>query len=160
MSRLLISPRHLQAVELHGASAYPEECCGVLIGRPIPDGERGHLVELVLAARNERRDSRANRYVIAPETVLSAHKTARAKGLEIVGYYHSHPDHPAEPSEFDREHAWPRVTYLIVSVEDGEAVAVRSWRLTDDRERFVEEKLEPAGSGRPVAYRTAEEAQG
>jgi proteasome lid subunit RPN8/RPN11 len=101
MNRLVLSPRHLQAIRRHAASSYPEECCGVLIGHA-GDGAAATLVERILSVSNEREDSRHNRYVISPETILAAQKEARGLGLEIVGYYHSHPDHPARPSEFDR----------------------------------------------------------
>lgn len=138
--RLTLLPRHRLAVETHAAKSYPEECCGVLIGRPLGDG-RGTLVERVLPVDNERQDSRNNRYLIHPETVLAAEKEARRLELDVVGYYHSHPDHPARPSEFDREHAWPGLSYVIVSVVDGEAEDTRSWRLDDDRARFGEEEL-------------------
>lgn len=141
MSRLVISADHLQTAGQHAASTYPDECCGVLIGRISDDST---VVERLLSADNERDDSRHNRYLINPETVLAAHKEARALGLDVVGYYHSHPDHPARPSEFDREHAWPGVSYLIVSVEKGNVADSRSWRLTDDREKFDEEKIEEA----------------
>jgi proteasome lid subunit RPN8/RPN11 len=139
MSRLVISADHLQAAGQHAAATYPDECCGVLIGRILEDST---IVERLLSADNERNDSRHNRYLINPETVLAAHKEARALGLDVVGYYHSHPDHPARPSEFDREHAWPGVSYLIVSVEKGNVADSRSWRLADDREKFDEEKIE------------------
>ncbi|HXU46531.1 MAG TPA: Mov34/MPN/PAD-1 family protein, partial [Thermoanaerobaculia bacterium] len=76
-----------------------------------------------------------------------AEKSARAESLSVVGYFHSHPDHPARPSDFDREHAWPGLSYLIVSVRAGKAVEARSWRLSDDRERFDEESIEPAAAG-------------
>lgn len=141
MSRLVISPRHLHAVERHAEGAYPEECCGVLIGHRLEDGEEGYLVERLLPAANDREDSRHNRFLIRPETILAAEKEARGLGLEIIGYYHSHPDHPAVPSEFDREHAWPGVSYLIASVEEGRVAVSRSWRLADDRTRFEEETL-------------------
>ncbi|MEA2560234.1 MAG: hypothetical protein QOH06_1738 [Acidobacteriota bacterium] len=141
MSRLVISTDHLQTAGQHAAASYPDECCGVLIGRILGDST---VVERLLSADNERDDSRHNRYLINPETVLAAHKEARALGLDVVGYYHSHPDHPARPSEFDREHAWPGVSYLIVSVEKGSVADARSWRLADDREKFDEEKIEEA----------------
>ncbi len=141
MSRLVISADHLQTAGQHAAATYPDECCGVLIGRILEDST---VVERLLSADNERGDSRHNRYLINPETVLAAHKEARALGLDVVGYYHSHPDHPARPSEFDREHAWPGVSYLIVSVQKGTVADSRSWRLTDDREKFDEEKIEEA----------------
>src|SRR5688572_13030762 len=130
MNRLVITPRHLQTIGRHAAMSYPEECCGVLIGKPQASTT---MVERVLSVGNERDESRHNRFLISPSTVLAAHKEARALGLEIVGYYHSHPDHPARPSDFDREHAWPGVSYLIVSVQSGKVADARSWRLSDDR---------------------------
>lgn len=144
MSRLFISPRHLHTVERHASVSYPDECCGVLIGR-CQSGAT--FVERVLSVGNERADSRHNRYLITPETVLAAHKEARALGLDVVGYYHSHPDHPARPSDFDREHAWPGVSYLIVSVEQRKVADARSWRLSDDRESFDEEIIDQAAIG-------------
>ncbi|MCB1034530.1 MAG: M67 family metallopeptidase, partial [Acidobacteria bacterium] len=95
----------------------------------------------VLSATNARDDRRQDRYLIEPKTILAAHREAQAVDLDIVGYYHSHPDHPAQPSETDREFAWPGVSYIIVSVEAGEVMATRSWRLQDDRLRFEEEEI-------------------
>ncbi|HYL06375.1 MAG TPA: M67 family metallopeptidase [Thermoanaerobaculia bacterium] len=142
---LEVTAADLDAIGRHAERTYPEECCGFLLGE-----ERGGAtrVNRVVAAANERGDSRHNRFVISPETVLAAHKEARAAGLAVVGYYHSHPDHPAEPSEFDREHAWPGVSYLIVSVRRGQVDRARSWRLRDDRERFEEERLASAPGDR------------
>jgi proteasome lid subunit RPN8/RPN11 len=148
VSRLLLTPRHRKAIEQHAAATYPEECCGVLVGRPLDGGAR--LVEQVLPARNERSESRHNRYVIPPRAVLAAERAAREKRLQVLGYYHSHPDHPAVPSAFDRDNAWPGVSYLIVAVEGGRPAAARSWRLTADRERFEEEEVgELGGALRP-----------
>ena len=142
---LRIGAGDLARIHAHGEAAYPEECCGVLIGR---DGAGGQpaTVERILAADNERADSRHNRYVISPRSLLAAQREARASGLDVVGYYHSHPDHPARPSEFDREHAWPGTSYVIVSVERGKAVDCRSWRLRDDRAAFEEEAMVAAGA--------------
>ncbi|HSS47848.1 MAG TPA: M67 family metallopeptidase [Thermoanaerobaculia bacterium] len=140
MFTLEITPDDRQAVQEHAAASYPEECCGFLIGRFVAATELTAVVR-VLPVSNERQESRHNRYLIAPETVLAANKEARALGLDVVGYYHSHPDHPARPSEFDREHAWPGLSYVIVSVEDGRVADTRSWRLADDRERFEEEEI-------------------
>ena len=141
MNRLVITPEDLRAIGRHGEATYPEECCGFLIGQA--SGE-ATVVERLLPVANERQDSRHNRYVINPETVLAAHKEARAAGADVVGYYHSHPDHPSRPSDFDREHAWPGLSYLIVSVQKGHAADARSWRLADDRERFDEEIIDQA----------------
>src|SRR6202035_5975735 len=135
--------------------------CGVLIGRSGASDSSGEavVVERILSVGNEREDSRHNRYVISPETILAAQKEAWARGLEIVGYYHSHPDHPARPSDFDREHAWPGLSYLIVSVEQGKVAAARSWRLADDRQRFDEEVVEPA-AGQPAPAPALEKEAG
>ena len=139
MNRLLITPGHLETIHRHAEASYPEECCGFLIGRT---GGGSTAVERVLPAGNQREDSRHNRYLIEPETVLAAHKEARAAGLDVIGYYHSHPDHPSRPSDFDREHAWPELSYLIVSVQKGRVADERSWRLADERDRFDEETIE------------------
>jgi proteasome lid subunit RPN8/RPN11 len=144
MNRLVISGRHLQTAGRHATDSYPEECCGVLIGRSSGDTT---WVERLVSVDNERMESRHNRYLISPETILAAHKEARGLGLDVVGYYHSHPDHPARPSEFDREHAWPGVSYLIVSVMKKNVDDVRSWRLADDREHFEEEEIDRDGIG-------------
>ncbi len=142
---LAVSAADLEAIGRHAEHTYPEECCGFLLGRlpaPTPDGDGATtLVERVVPAANEHPDSRHNRFVMRPEAVFAAHKEARAAGLAVVGYYHSHPDHPAEPSEFDREHAWPGLSYLIVAVRRGQVDRARSWRLRDDREGFAEEHL-------------------
>lgn len=140
MNRLLITPRHLQTISRHAAMTYPQECCGVLIGH---SGAGTIIIERVLSVGNERGDSR-DRYLIHPETVLAAHKQARALGFEVVGYYHSHPDHPAVPSGLDHENAWPDVSYLIVAIQGGRVTEARSWRLSADREQFEEEAIEQA----------------
>lgn len=156
-STLILSVADRETIERHLEAGYPDEACGVMIGRealtpgPSPRGRgengpgstRTEVVRLVLAD-NAREDSRHNRYVIPPEAVLAAEKAARAEGLHVIGYFHSHPDHPARPSDFDREHAWPGLSYLIVSVRGGTSDDVRSWRLSDDRERFDEETIELA----------------
>ena len=138
MDRLAMIQSDLEAIHRHAVATYPEECCGFLLGRT--DGAVT-TVERTSPAGNERQESRHNRFLIHPETVLAAHKEARALGLDVVGYYHSHPDHPAQPSEFDREHAWPGLSYAIVSVRNGRVAETRSWRLADDRERFEEEEI-------------------
>ena len=135
-------PRDLMSsIRRHGAKTYPEECCGVLIGTLGGDGSPAQVTKL-LAAENQREEgARHNRFLIDPSVILKAQKTARQVGLEILGYYHSHPDHPAVPSDFDREHAWPDQSYIIVSVREGSPGDQRSWRLKDDRGGFEEETL-------------------
>ncbi|HEV2853105.1 MAG TPA: M67 family metallopeptidase [Thermoanaerobaculia bacterium] len=145
MSRILISPDDLKLICSHAEEIYPEECCGFLMGHAVGELTR---IERILLVTNEweDEDSRHKRYLIHPEIVFEAHKEARAMGLDVVGYYHSHPDHPARPSEFDREHAWPGLSYVIVSVQGGKVAEARSWRLSDDRDRFEEEAVEKENS--------------
>ena len=159
MSRLLIAPRHLQVVEQHARACYPQECCGVLIGRFFDSEEGGMRVERVLAARNLQSEEKGgsgeesghHRYEISPQTVISAHRHARRRGLDVVGYYHSHPDQPARPSELDRRHAWARLSYLIVSVRKGQSESVRGWCLSEDRRYFEEQTLEDGVAGAAVS---------
>ena len=151
-----LSPDDLARIRAHGEATYPEECCGILVGRAEKtahgNGSVLARVERLVGAENEREDeNRHNRYLIPPEVILRTEREARADGLDVVGYYHSHPDHPSRPSDFDRDHAWPGYSYLIVSVREGRARDERSWRLSDDRSRFDEEPIhcpDAAGAGR------------
>ena len=145
--------RTADAVRIHAhlCRAYPEEGCGLLVGRD--EGTR-RVVERVVESGNRGEGAREQRYVIAPEDVLAAEREARDAGLDVVGFFHSHPDRPALPSVFDLEHAWPYYSYLIVSIEQGRVGEVRAWRLAADRSRFEPEAIEPppaAGSHAPGA---------
>jgi proteasome lid subunit RPN8/RPN11 len=135
---LMISQELLERIREHGKRAYPNECCGVLLGRIENSGKS---VVKLRPMDNAREDSPRNRYLISPRDLLEAEKAARALGLDIVGVYHSHPDHPARPSEFDREHAFPWYSYIIVSVRGGEPLDLTSWTLRDDRTAFDAEDL-------------------
>ena len=135
---LVLGPRHLAAIRQHGEADYPHEACGLIGG--MVDGERPVAVQLVPLA-NHRTDSARNRYLIDPDAFRRAQAKLDRDGLEILGVYHSHPDHPPEPSAFDREHAWPRLSYVIVAVVGGRAREVKSWRLSDDRAGFAEEAI-------------------
>jgi len=104
------------------------------------DGDRGVVVQLVPLA-NQRADSARNRYLIDPDAFRRAQAKLDRDDLEVLGVYHSHPDHPPEPSSFDREHAWPRLSYVIVGVARGRAGELKSWRLSDDRAAFAEEPI-------------------
>jgi proteasome lid subunit RPN8/RPN11 len=136
----------LDEIRQHGARTYPNECCGALLGRQADDGTR--TVQVLLALDNRREGEAARtRFLITAEDVLHAMREARARGLDIIGYYHSHPDHPARPSAYDREHAWPGYSYIIVAVAHGEPQDATSWVLTDDRSRFLPEPMRsPAAS--------------
>jgi len=137
MSLKLVSADR-EAIRAHGEETYPQECCGFLLGR-MAAGSR-EVVRLH-RARNERQNPAGNRYLISPEAYLQAEREAERAGLEIVGFYHSHPDAEARPSEFDRAHALPGCSYVIVSVRAGIAQDLRSWALSDDYTRFDSEVL-------------------
>ena len=133
-----ISAVALRLIAAHAAAAYPEECCGILLGRENSDGR---IVRDAIAVSNERADERTHRYVIEADTIRHAEATAQQQGLDIVGFYHSHPDHPAEPSTFDRDHSWPWYTYIIVPSRRDGAGTARAWRLQDDRAAYDEQQL-------------------
>ncbi|HEV3470761.1 MAG TPA: M67 family metallopeptidase [Pyrinomonadaceae bacterium] len=123
---------------------YPHECCGLLLGR-MEDGRRKSVVEVFPVSNAREEPARHNRSLITPDEYLRGEGRARERRLDVVGNYHSHPDHPAAPSEFDREHAWPTWSYVIVSVRGGKAEDVRSWELAADRSRFDEEEVSQGG---------------
>jgi proteasome lid subunit RPN8/RPN11 len=121
----------LDAIARHGEATYPDECCGILLGRET-DGAR--VVARLLQIDNQwDAVERRRRFLIQPDDLLRAERAARRDGLDVLGFYHSHPDAPARPSEFDREHAWPWYTYLIASVEQGRYATLTGWQLKDDR---------------------------
>jgi proteasome lid subunit RPN8/RPN11 len=132
-------------IRAHAAEAYPHECCGALLGR---DRDAVREILDLLPLPNQHELSPRNRFLITADDFRRAEGAARERGLELVGWYHSHPDQPALPSEFDRQHAWPWYSYIIVSVEKGGANALASWRLAEDRLRFTPELVE---SGARVA---------
>lgn len=135
---MLSLPRPLlSAIEEHSRRDYPDECCGILLGSGEGDATAVELREVA----NVREDERRRRFVISPRDYLAAERAARESGLSLLGFYHSHPDHPARPSEFDREHAWPNLHYVIIAVEKGAPGRSTSWTLTEDRGAFVEEEL-------------------
>lgn len=128
------------AIRRHGEQGYPHEVCGLLLGEFEADGAR-RVVE-IFPLENERDDSRENRYAVSGASMFRAERHARRVGLDVVGYYHSHPNSPARPSQYDLDHAtWPGISYPIVSVVDGTAADLRSYLLDDDRSRFLDETL-------------------
>ena len=137
---LNIDPKSLAAVRQHAVESYPFECCGVLLGRS--DGESRH-VELIARCHNVH-DQPATRYVIDPTELIGIQRDARDLQLEIVGFYHSHPDHPASYSPTDLEEAnWAGCSYLIVGVEYRQVTTARSYLLQIERQQrtFIEEPL-------------------
>ena len=145
-----VVPLHLPSslrrrIEEEGVAAYPNECCGILVGRDTKDaaGVTRRVVERLEPGKNVfAADEQYHRFSIDPLAQLRAEKAAEAEGKLVLGYYHSHPDHPARPSEYDREHAWPWYSYIIVSVMSGKPADMTSWRLNDDRQDYTPERIE------------------
>jgi proteasome lid subunit RPN8/RPN11 len=141
---LWIGEHLAQKIRAHGAETYPHECCGALLGRDSQTANQDKAREVLelFPLVNRRDDSPRNRFSVTPEDVLRADRAAQQQGLEVIGWYHSHPDHPARPSEYDRDYAWPWYSYIIVSVQKGSPQDMTSWRLNDDRQAFSREGIE------------------
>jgi proteasome lid subunit RPN8/RPN11 len=147
---LKMSAEIAHQIRQHGAKTYPHECCGALLGRDDVAGDvttagggRLPLREILalFPLTNRREDSPHNRFSVTAEDVRDAEKAASEKKLDVVGWYHSHPDHPARPSQYDRDHAWPWYSYVIVSVANGKPAEMTSWRLSDDRSEYACEEI-------------------
>ena len=137
---LQLTQELLTQIHAHGEHAYPEEGAGFLLGVSSDNGTRA--VQGIFPLGNSREEeARHNRYLITPEDYLKAELAADRLGLSLIGVFHSHPDHPNRPSEFDREWAQPFFSYVITSVQSGKAVESRSWRLIEDRTKFEEEEI-------------------
>lgn len=128
------------AIRRHGEAEYPHECCGLLIGS-FDEAGRKTVVEVYPISNAREEEARHNRSLILPAEYMRGERHARSRGLDIVGNYHSHPDHPAVPSQFDLDHAWPTWSYVIVSVSAASARDLRSWEMRADRSRFDEEEI-------------------
>lgn len=143
--RLWISAELAEKIRQHGVGTYPNECCGAVLGRDASSQggvERPREIRELFQLANRREDSPRNRFSVSPRDVIEADRRAQALGMELIGWYHSHPDHPAKPSEYDRQHAWPWYSYIIVSVDKGVAGEMTSWRLQDDRGGYLQERIE------------------
>ena len=138
--RLVISSDLLDQIHTHGENAYPAEGAGFMLGSASMESR---VVTAILKLPNAREESaQHNRYLLTPQDMLRSEQEADRLGLEVVGVFHSHPDHPNQPSKFDREWAMPWFSYLITSVNEGHARGSRSWRLQDDRSIFIEESIQ------------------
>ncbi len=149
MLTLVLQSEHAQTIHLHGERAFPNECCGFLLGKQDAGVQR---VEKVMPAVNEHgEEEQYHRFTITPFASFKAEKAARAAGLDILGHYHSHPDAPARPSsgfaDSDLDNAtWPGYAFAIVSVMAGKAVDLTSWQLAEDRSKFESQPVTIADS--------------
>ena len=137
---IAILETRMAEIRVHGERDYPHECCGLLLGTFIKEGAKVCL-EIYPISNAREEEAKRNRFLIRPEELMRGEKYARSKDLEVVGFYHSHPDHPAVPSAYDLEHAWPVYSYVVIAVANGRAGDLRSWEMQADRSRFHEEEI-------------------
>lgn len=135
---ITITEEHQKAIAAHGEKTYPYECGGMLIGHF--ESSQKTVVE-TFPLENSSQEDQKNRVLILPKDVLGAERYAREKKMDVVGYYHSHPEDRAVPSQYDLDHALPVWSYVIVSVLSGKAADVRSWEMENDRSKFNEEEV-------------------
>src|SRR5437764_1006920 len=135
-----ISEQHENEIRQHAERDYPFECCGLILGRFEREGRK--IVSETYPISNAREEeAKRNRFLIRPEELMRGERYAETRKLDIVGFYHSHPDDAAVPSRYDLEHAWPLYSYIVVSVRAGAAGDLRSWEMEPDRSRFAEEEV-------------------
>lgn len=135
-----LTPGHVQSIRQHGEADFPHECCGILVGIFGEDGAK-QVREILPISNAREEEAKRNRFLITAEEMMRGEKLAREQGMDVIGFYHSHPDHPAKPSQFDLEHAWPIYSYIIVSVMGGQSADFTSWELDPEGEAFVSEEI-------------------
>ena len=140
---LILTPNQARQIEAEGAAAYPNECCGVLIGRDVTEtGATRRIVESLKALPNSfESGEQFHRFSLNPLDLARAEKEAGAEGKLVLGFYHSHPDCPARPSEYDRAHAWPFYSYVIVAISKGTPLDMTSWMLDENTETFSRQDI-------------------
>ena len=140
---ITLDPKTFEEIREHGREAYPEECCGALLGTAVNGCAR---VARIARMENARREERRRRYVIEPLEYARIERQADSESLSVLGFYHSHPDHPAVPSEYDRDHGFPFFHYIVLSVGAGVPGEAASFVLSDDRGAFEREEIRIQGS--------------
>ena len=133
-----LTEEHLDAIRAHGVRDFPHECCGVILG-DVVDGVK--VVGELRPLANVHEDGHERRYLVSPDEMFALMQEERRTRKKILGFYHSHPNHPAEPSEYDRDWASPWYTYIIVSIQDGRPERLTVWQLNDDRQAFQAEEV-------------------
>lgn len=136
-----LAARQRNEIATHGERDYPHECCGLLLGSFSENGSGKICTEIYPISNAREEQAKRNRFLIRPEELMQGEKYAAAKSLDVIGFYHSHPDHPAVPSAYDLDHAWPVYSYIVVSVKSGKAEDLFSWEMQSDRSRFTEEEI-------------------
>jgi proteasome lid subunit RPN8/RPN11 len=149
MSTLVLSSSLYRRIEQEGVRAYPNECCGVMIGRDEPPSDwrvrrsqvRRVVEQLQPLTNSFEEAEQFHRFRLDPREYMEVEKSAGAGGKLVLGFYHSHPDHPARPSEYDRQHAWPFYSYVIVSIQKRQPADMTSWVLDEQTQQFEKEEM-------------------
>jgi proteasome lid subunit RPN8/RPN11 len=137
---IILRNDQIKNISRHGESDYPHECCGMIFG-VFDEQHRKVAGELHPISNAREETAKRNRFLITADEFIRGESAARKKKLDIIGFYHSHPDHPALPSAFDLEHAWPLYSYVIVAIQQGVAGDLTSWELESDRSKFISETI-------------------
>ena len=137
---ITLDAERLAEIRRHGVADYPYECCGLLLGRYEQDGRKVVLETYPISNAREE-SAKRNRFLIRPEELLKGERYASSRNVEVVGFYHSHPDSPAVPSQYDLEHAWPTYSYIIVKTTASDALDLFSWEQRSDRSSFDQEEI-------------------
>lgn len=143
MNTLVLERKFIKQIEAEGAAAYPNECCGIMFGRDVSDSQGGsRIVERLMPVKNDfETGEQYHRFSISGKQLMDAEKNASLHGQMVLGFYHSHPDHPAKPSEYDRQHAWPFYSYVIVAITKREATDMTSWLLDEQTATFSRQNI-------------------
>lgn len=131
---ITLSKTHLTEIQNHGTEAYPEECCGAMLGRD-------KTVHKIVRIENQSSENKHRRFSITPQDYMALEKLAKKEGLNLLGFYHTHPDHPARPSETDLKFAWPVFSYIILSIQKGVPGEFNSFVLDEEAQAFLPEKI-------------------
>jgi proteasome lid subunit RPN8/RPN11 len=150
---LCLPSEYVRQIEAEGSAAYPNECCGIMFGRDERDGGITHrIVERIEPVQNAfEADEQFHRFSISPQQLMHAEKVAAENGELVLGFYHSHPDHPARPSEHDREHAWPFYSYVIVAIHNRQPIDMTSWLLDEHTNVFARQEIIEALESGPIS---------
>ncbi len=140
LSPIVLTPAFHKQIEDEGVKAFPNECCGIMYGND--EGGRRIVKELEPVSNEFEAGERYHRFLITPDTLMRAERKAAREGRLVLGFYHSHPDHPARPSEYDREHGWPFYSYVIVSILQRTPAKMTCWLLNEQTEQFDEQSIE------------------
>ncbi len=136
---IIVSEDQIAIMNTEGQAAYPYECCGLMLGK-FEDGHK-RVTEIYPISNAREESAQRNRFLITPAELMRGELYARSHRLDVVGFYHSHPDEAAVPSQYDLEHAWPTYSYIVMAIAKGWSEDLRSWEMEADRSRFNEEEI-------------------